>query len=66
MRNPMAVLIGALTLAAIGYGCEKAEAPTAPTAAKTSRRAYVAIAAECNAVLSRLTSATMLADGHGV
>ena len=34
MTNPMAVLIGALTLAAIGSGCGKSEAPTAPTAGK--------------------------------
>ena len=34
MTNPKALLIGAVTLAAVGYGCEKSEAPTAPTAAK--------------------------------
>lgn len=34
MTNPKALLIGAVTLAAVGYGCEKSEAPTAPTSAK--------------------------------
>jgi hypothetical protein len=34
MANRMAVLIGAVALAALGNGCDKAEAPMAPTAVK--------------------------------
>ena len=34
MANRMAVLIGAVALAALGNGCDKADPPTAPTAAK--------------------------------
>jgi hypothetical protein len=34
MTSPMAVLTGAMLLVAVGYACDKAEAPTAPTATK--------------------------------
>jgi hypothetical protein len=34
MANRMAVLIGAVALAALGYSCETSDAPTTPTAVK--------------------------------